>query len=112
MKVASGRRISERQQNQYGTTYHSLRNTNVIENCCMEVQSLFLQRRLKYINISGALQVYSYLSSQFLSGSEMLCTFIFLNPNQQMAVGTYECTNKVKLAFAGYAKRDTETSRR
>jgi hypothetical protein len=98
MNVASGRRISERRQNQYGTTYHNLRNTNVMENCCMEIQILFLQRRLKYINIYGAPQVYSYLSSQFLSGSEMLCTFIFLNPNQQMAVGTYECTNSVKLS--------------
>jgi hypothetical protein len=27
----------------------------------------------------------------------MLRTFIFLNPNQQMAVGTYERTNGVKL---------------
>jgi hypothetical protein len=45
--------------------------------------------------------------------SEMLHTFIFLNPNQQMAVGTYERTNSVvKLGFAGHAEGETEISRR
>jgi hypothetical protein len=44
--------------NQYRTAYYSLRNTNIMENCCMEIQSSHRLRSFKYIIISDAPQVY------------------------------------------------------
>jgi hypothetical protein len=41
----------------------------------------------------------------------MLRTFTFLNSNQQMAVGTYERKNSVKLALTGHAGGERETQK-